>query len=408
MRKKYFLFFLIFLQLNIISSGQKGLKQGYIITSDFDTLRGYIKLKSNFENSESCEFAQTENQIPKAYSPYDIRAYRIENSKYYLSKDIVMDSVKKKIFLEYLVDGIVDLYYLKDRGNEYYFIEKDTLLMQLSNDGSIVTVKGKGGQGEFESNYFKNSNQYKRILQYLFQDSKETLAEIPNTAFDYRPLIKITKDYHKSVCKDNNCIDFTKSTNKGLFLEPYLGAIYSRMGLKTSQDYVTEFKPYAGLQLRLRPFKGFSRWYFVAGFNYSANNFEGDFENSLNQYGLPYWIHAKYSVLRLPLTIEYSMPLENVQPFISLSYNNILLLNTDYEVIRVYGNSRTPERTYFRKYQYGATVGFGLRFKIKEDTYYFLKNEFEYRIPGANLGYVLDQSRVYSYMISAGFGFKIK
>jgi hypothetical protein len=408
MKKKYIFYLVIFLQISLTGFGQKDLKPGYIITNDFDTLRGYIKLKSNYENAESCEFSYLESQIPKTYKPSEIRGYRIENSKYYLSRDIMIDSVKKKVFLEYLVDGIVDLYYLKGPINEYYFIEKDTILMQLSNDGKMVTVKGRGGQGEYESNYFKNSNQYKRILQYLFQDSEETLKEIPNTAFDYRPLINITKDYHKNVCKDNNCIDFTKSTSKGLFLEPYLGVVYSSMGLKTSKDYSNETKAYAGLQVRLRPLKGYSSWNLLLGFSYSTNNFEGDFENSLNQYGLPYWIHAKYDILRVPLTIEYTMPFEHLQPFFSLSYNNILLLNAEYEVVRVYGNSRTPEETFFREYQYGASVGLGLRYKVKGDNYIFVKNEFEYRIPGANFGYVLDQSRVYSCMIYFGIGFKLK
>ena len=408
MKKRCFLFCLIFLQFCFISFGQKGYRPGYIITYNSDTLRGFIKLKSNFENSKSCIFKEEKNQPPKVFSPDDIGAYRIENGKYYLSKDIVIDSLKKKIFLEYLVDGIVNLYYYKDPGREYYFIEKDTILSRLSNERSTVTVKGTGPQGEYEESYFKNSNQYKRILQYLFQESPEVLKEIPNTAFDYRPLIKITEDYHKSVCKDFNCIDFTKSTNKSLYLEPYLGMINSWLGLKTSKDIVYEIKPYLGLQLRLMPFKGFSMWNFLVGFNYSTNNFEGDFENTLNQYDLPYWIHTKYSIVRVPLTLAYNVPAEKLQPFFSLSYDNIFLSKIDYEVIRVSPSTRDPEFTYFRKYQYGASLGLGLRYKFSDDLYIYLKNEFECRFPGANYGYVLDETRIYSWMINFGCGFKIK
>ncbi len=408
MRKKCFLFCLIFLQFCFISFGQQGYRPGYIITYNSDTLRGFIKLKSNFENSKSCVFKEEKNQLPKVYSPDDIRVYRIENGKYYVSKEIEIDSLKKKIFLEYLVDGIIDLYYYKDPGREYYFIEKDTILSRLSNEGSMVTVKGTGPQGEYEDRYFKNSNQYKRILQYLFQESPKVLKEIPNTAFDYRPLIKITEDYHKSVCKDFNCIDFTKSTSKGLYLEPYLGIINSWLGLKTSKNIVYEIKPYIGLQLRLMPFKGFSMWNLLVGFNYSTNNFEGDFENNLNQYDLPYWIHTKYSIVRVPLTLEYNVPVEKLQPFFSLSYNNIFLSNINYEVIRVSPSTRDPEFTYFRKYQYGASLGLGLRYKFKDDFYIYLKNEFECRFPGANYGYVLDETRIYSWMINFGCGFKIK
>lgn len=407
MKKRFFLLCAVILQLTFIGYAQKGHKPGYIITNDFDTLRGFIKLKSNFEYSESCDFSLGSDQSFKGYSPGEIRGFRVENSKFYMSKNVEIDSVRKKIFLEYLVDGIVKLYYYKGAVNEYYFIEKDTVLTRLSNERSIVTVKGKGGQGEYESSYYKNSNQYKRVLQYLFQESPEALKEIPNTAFDYRPLIKITKDYHNSVCKDRNCIDFTKSTSKSLYLEPYIGFISSRMGLHTSKNYATEVKPYLGIQLRLKPFKGFSMWNLLVGLNYSTNEFQGNFENTLG-YGLPYIIHTSYNIIRVPITVEYSIPLEKLQPYFSLSYNNVLLSNTSYEILRVHLNQQDPIESYFRKYQYGAALGVGLRYMLSGKNYFFVKGEYEYRIPGANFGYVLDETSVYSGMINFGYGFKIK
>ena len=252
MKKKCTLLCLILLQTCFLIHGQKGYKPGYIITNGFDTLRG-------------------------SYKPDDIRAYRIENSKYYVSKEVVIDSAKQKIFLEFLVKGIANLFYYKGQGKEYYFIEKDNVMTQLSNDVSMVTVKSMGVMGEYEETYSKNSNQYKRMLQYLFQQSPEVLKEIPNTLFDYRPLIKITKDYHNSVCKDNNCIDFTKSTKKSLYLEPYIGVIDSWMKLNTSKDKIQDIKPYIGLQLRLTPFKGYYMWNFLAGINFSSDKFEGEF-----------------------------------------------------------------------------------------------------------------------------------
>jgi len=408
MGKKCFLLCLIFMQFCIINYGQKGYKAGYIINNELDTLRGFIRLKSNSENSGSCDFIAGKNQPAKIYSPNDIRAYRIENSKYYVSKNIMIDSSRQRVFIEYLVDGIVNLFYYKGIGTEYYFIEKDTLMIPLTNKESIITVKEKGVTEEYDKSYSHNSNQYKRILQYLFQESPEVLKEIPSTAFDYRPLIKITKDYHNSVCKDHNCIDFTKSTNKSLYLEPYFGIINSWMGLKTSKNSVHDIKPYLGMQLRLKPFKGFSMWNMLVGINYSTNNFEGEFENTLNQYRSPYWIHTKYSIFRIPITVEYTLQTEKLQPFFSLSYNNILLSNAQNEILKGREDSQTAEFTYFRKYQFGASLGLGLKYNLSKNTYIYLKSEFEYRIPGANFGYVLDQTNVFSNMINIGYGFKIK
>ena len=408
MKKKCTLLCLILLQTCFLIHGQKGYKPGYIITNGFDTLRGSIKLKTNIENSEACEFIEGGIQMPKVYKPDDIRAYRIENSKYYVSKEVVIDSAKQKIFLEFLVKGIANLFYYKGQGKEYYFIEKDNVMTQLSNDVSMVTVKSMGVMGEYEETYSKNSNQYKRMLQYLFQQSPEVLKEIPNTLFDYRPLIKITKDYHNSVCKDNNCIDFTKSTKKSLYLEPYIGVIDSWMKLNTSKDKIQDIKPYIGLQLRLTPFKGYSMWNFLAGINFSSDKFEGVFSNSLNQWNLPYRVYTKYSILRVPLKIEYNLPVEKIQPFFSMGFGTIALLNSEYKVFRINGNTEDPEKSYMRRFQYSLSLGFGLRYKLSNDLYLYLKNEFEYRIPGANFGYILDQTKVYSDMINFGLGFKIK
>ncbi|MGC1389696.1 MAG: hypothetical protein WA816_01535 [Bacteroidales bacterium] len=407
MKKKIFLFLLIISQFLISGYGQKGYRPGYIITNDSVTVQGHIKLESNFQNSKSCEFVESDNHNPKNYSPFDIKGYRIENSKYYVSRDVVIDSVKQRVFLEYLVHGIVDLFYYKDHDKEYYFVQKGAELIMLSNAGSLVTVKKNAKGMEYEETYFKNSNQYKRILQYLFQESPDVLKEIPNTSFDYRPLIKITKDYHKAVCKDNTCIDFTKSTNKSLYLEPGFGFINSWLGLSTSGNYAHNIDPYFGIQLRLKPFKGYTMWNFLTGLNYSYNDFLGDYDNTLygGFHGI-YRINTKYSMLCIPLTIEYSFPSEKLQPFISMSYNNVLILNAKYSVQRI--DNYYAIDSYFRKYQFGVLLGLGLRYNLESKSYIFIKNEFGYRIPGANLGYVLDKTRVYSDLIYIGYGIKIK
>ena len=406
MKKKIFLFFLILTQFLIPGKGQKGYRPGFIITNDSVTEQGYIKLQSNFLNSKSCEFIES-NQNVRNYTPYDIKGYRIERSKYYVSKDVVIDSLIQRVFLEYLVHGIVDLFYYKDHDKEYYFIQKGPQLLMLSNTGSLVTVKKNGKNGEYEETYFKNSNQYKRILQYIFQESPDVLKEIPNTAFDYRPLIKITKDYHKAVCKDSTCIDFTKSTIKSLDLEPAFGFINSWQGLRTSKNYAYNLKPYLGFLLRFKPFKGYTMWNFLTGLNYSTNDFLGDYDNTLyGGFHGKYRINTKYSILNIPLTVEYSFPSEKLQPFISMSYNNVLVLNAKYSVQRI--DNYYAIDSYFRKYQFGFLLGMGLRYNLENKSYIFLKNEFGYRIPGANLGYVLDKTRVCSDLINIGYGIKIK
>jgi hypothetical protein len=394
-----------------LSYGQSGYDAGYIITNENDTIKGLIKLKSNYLNSRSCSFIEANNQNARDYTSSDIKAYRIENKKFYISKEVSVDSVKQRIFLEYLVEGIVNLYYFKDLQKEYFFLEKDSRMIPISNDASIVIVKEKGVTGEeFETQYSKNSNQYRRMLTYLFQDSPGTLQKIPGTGFDYRSLIRITLDYHRAVCKDDKCIDFTRSTKKSFFIEPYFGMIGSRMGLYSSKNHVYQSNLYAGLQLRFKPSKRFTHWNFLAGINFSSNNFQGDFVNTLytTDYIRTYRIHTQYSILRIPLTFEYSFGSKKLQPFISMSYNNIFLLNRQYDILRIYSYYNDPEASYFRKYQFGISPGLGLRMNMDPKTFIFVKGEYEYRKSLVNFNYILDYHKVSSWLVSAGIGFKIK
>ena len=113
------IFFISLLAISSISYGQRDYKPGYIITNKNDTVHGFINLKSNYQNSRQCEFKRNIDQEPDTYLPFDIKGYRVENSKFYVSKEVPLNDTTEKVFLEYLVEGIVNLYYLKDLTSEY-------------------------------------------------------------------------------------------------------------------------------------------------------------------------------------------------------------------------------------------------------------------------------------------------
>jgi hypothetical protein len=113
-----------------ISFAQKDLENGYIIKNDDEQINGFIKIRSNIQNSKSCLFSKNVDGITESFDPSDIKAYKTD-TKYYVSHEIDIDLLKQKVFLEYLIDGIADLYYLKDISNEYYFIKKDGLFTRL-------------------------------------------------------------------------------------------------------------------------------------------------------------------------------------------------------------------------------------------------------------------------------------
>lgn len=58
--------------------------------------------------------------------------------------------------------------------------------------------------------YYKNSNQFKGILIWLFQDEPQLKFDVQNTGFKYKSLINITKKYHSYACRGDKCIDYSK------------------------------------------------------------------------------------------------------------------------------------------------------------------------------------------------------
>jgi hypothetical protein len=404
---------LILMQLVIISYAQNGYGPGYIITNDSDTLKGLIKQKSNYLNSRSCDFIYGNKVSEKAYSPSDIKAYRFLNSKYYVSREVTIDSIKQRVFLEYLVDGIIKLYYLKDLQKEYYFLEKDNQLIPISNETSVLTVKESAHNGDsVEVKYSKTSYQYRRILAYLFKDSPTAAKEIANVQFNYRSLIGVTVDYHNDVCKDRKCIDFTKSTKQDIFLEPYAGLINEWMSINTSTTYARHSTVNAGIRLRLKPFKRFSKWDFLMGVNFSSSNFTGDFDNKIfdSDYIRIYRIHTQYSSIHFPVTFEYSLGQNNIHPFLTLSYDNIFLLNPGYSITRMDGSNKLNHVTVeskFRTYQFGLSPGMGLKLNMESHSYLFVKGEYEFRRSLLNTHYILDYQKIQSLQISIGIGFRL-
>lgn len=396
---------IVFLLLsNKTVSGQNSYKSGYIVTNNNDTIYGLIKLRSNYLNNRSCNFKKVAEDSPELLSPSDIKAYKIENSKFYISKIISLRDTNRVVFLEFLLDGIVNLYYFKDIVEEYFFIEKDNTLYELSNERKIITK-------DYDQ-FFWNSNQYIGALSYLFKESPELSDKIKKTGFSYKSLIKITEDYHNNVCKEYECINYTKSTKIKICLEPNISLVNSWMGLKTSTDLAQNTKLAIGINFKFNPVKVFHLWNFLVGINYSSNHFNGDFENQLF-FTTPrtYRIEAKYSIIRVPIVLEYSFPAKKIQPFLSVGYNNVFILNPEADIKVVFDNDligETVGELDFQKYQCGLLSGIGVRYIINDKSNIFLKSDFEYRIPSSSFSRTLDYQRVMALIFNIGYSFAIK
>jgi hypothetical protein len=385
--------------------GQKGYKPGFIVTNQGDTVRGSIQLRSNISYSYQCPFLAAGSETPTIFSPFEISAFRIEDNKYYVATDLVIDNAKERLFLEYLVDGIVDLYYLREPGRELYFVKKDSVFTELSNNEITVVVNDKDNNGK-EKKYSGSSNEYKRKLNYIFSESSTARSKLQELNFTYRDLIGITKNYHEDVCTEYDCIDYSRKLKINYFFEFAGGVKKSILLLKTSPDKISDIQPFYGVKLKVTNNKGLLKYSISTGLIFSKQDFAGKMRASLyNSHGTlsDYKIGLDYTTINVPLYVERSFGNSRISPVIGLGYNNIFIFKSENEVPYGYNNSS------LRNYWFGFSAGVGFNYNLNNNGALFLKLEGEYRVPYTNTNYLLcDWTRVFSGMLNFGYCFQIK
>lgn len=193
---------LILTAVNVFS--QPVFKNGYIIKNNNDTVFGLIEYKGNKTNSSDCVFKKNIESASQTYTPGDIKAYRFDQSKYYVSKVVSSGDKEELLFLEYLINGIVDVYYYFDGLAEHYFIDGgDNRLIDLKETSpEIITSNGK--------RYAQQSKQYRGILKYVFRQSPTISKKAETIQLNRKSLIDIAHAYHNEICKNEECIIYEK------------------------------------------------------------------------------------------------------------------------------------------------------------------------------------------------------
>jgi hypothetical protein len=169
---------------------QSNFRPGYIITNEKDTISGLIDFRTHKMNAQTCKFRASDTSEEKLYSPGDIYGYRFtDDGKYYVTKDIEIDRQQKKVFLEYLVQGMVSLYFYPDNESNYYFFKDESGEMTpvtKRKDKEIVDEKSG-------LRYTMEDNQYKGLIRYIFRDSKSISNTANKMPFKQSKMVDLTQ-----------------------------------------------------------------------------------------------------------------------------------------------------------------------------------------------------------------------
>lgn len=334
---------------SISSFAQKQFLSGYIIQHDGDTLFGFIAQKEAFSSARKCVFKATDSSPIQRFKPEEIKAYRFNNGKYYVSKKLDNDST---FFLEYLINGIIDIYYYKDALGDHYLLEKDGKMTILDNKEQFIYRNGK----KFRS----QTNKYIGVLKYELRDHPELYQKIEATKFNHKGLISVGKKYHEVACDEYACEIYSKKVKKAqLFWGSFIGGIMGRYNGnepyfisfdRAEPDWSPNFS--AGIIVgttipRINRRMRFSIDLGIA--NYYGNKVR-------KSVGFPYSEELSMSMLlfRSHTRVSYEFGNKSGHPFLSLGVSNNVVLTEDIwfkqHSIKYYGYKTTP---YFFKPSFG-------------------------------------------------------
>lgn len=319
-----FIFLLCLYDLN----GQTNFRPGYVITNENDTLRGLLDYRGEFKNSKSCDFRENEASIVQKFKPFDIKGYRFIDSKFYVSKSVLMNGMKIKVFLEYLVNGIAGLYYYYDGENFHYFIEKSgKQLIELTNEEEHFFANGH--------EYIRESKDYIGSLKNAFIDCPQIFSSIDKANLGTKSLIKLTKKYHNYVCNNEKCIVYEKQLPPikfkfATFVSMNVSSLtFSNSGLYQVINFNKAFFPTIGLQMNSTLPRANEKLSFQVSGEYGKSYFSGS--------GIaPYKINLSTEQVYMHMTsfkgkagFKYTYPKGKIRPIVMIGGNVSFLSNKD-------------------------------------------------------------------------------
>jgi len=213
---KHYLKTLILLFLISVSIGTKAqlnFRKGYVITNSNDTLHGKINDGGGNRNSRICLFKQSKASKVIKYYPADIKAYRFINDKYYASKKVFIRGESRYVFVDVLVEGKINLYnYRKTKNMTYYIEKKDSNMIGLVYKVITLYSKSKSPFNRliYSHEYDLKYTPFLDTLYYLFRDCEKIQKKLDAVEYDQRSLTNIIQDYLSEVCKENDCINYTR------------------------------------------------------------------------------------------------------------------------------------------------------------------------------------------------------
>lgn len=282
---------IIILLFTKVTFSQQGFKPCYIIKNKADTIFGTGNVS---RNQDYCMFKRFTTNEYIQLLPSEIDAFRIIDGKYYISRQIAGFNEKPKwVFLEFLVDGKIDLFAIAGSGR--FFIEKENNeLLELNDNAS--TLKKIGGK-----DYRIRDNRYIGLIKLFMAETPQLFPEIDKIEdLNQHDLVNLSLEYHEASCKEYECINYAKNVPKVTY------KLEIASGVNYHNSYYT---PHIGLLVHIwRPLRN-QKLYFITGVLYSARNYSRrNFGNTQYNFKIPISMQYVFGKKAFKPTIAFGFP----------------------------------------------------------------------------------------------------
>jgi len=258
---------------------------GYFLT-DSVVSQGVMLVDAKREiNANFCQVKIKDEII--AYTPYQVIEYGfVQSGRVYESHEVVNNSVPARFFLERIVTGKINLYYLNTHGNVRFYVKPvdSTNLIEIPQNETDCRI--------FLEKYISDSPSSKRDLTYLKYNEYSLVRFLTNyLGCKNRPLPRIHFGFRLGVdAKQFSAVDK---------LSPY----------STPEDY-TERRISAGVFMDI-PIQS-SNFSITPEINYKENHFVKAFAVNKVEYDLI----MNYSSINVPVFFRYSFLRKKCSPYI--------------------------------------------------------------------------------------------